>query len=54
MIDAGRIIERGTHHQLLGLNGHYARMWSGAVARTEARMQVEGQRSTLTDAQLAG
>jgi ATP-binding cassette, subfamily B, bacterial len=54
MMDAGRIIERGTHHQLLGLNGHYARMWSGAVARTEARMQVEGQRSTLTDAQLAG
>ena len=27
VLDAGRIIERGTHHQLLGRNGVYARMW---------------------------
>ena len=27
VLDAGRIIERGTHHQLLGRNGVYTRMW---------------------------
>ena len=28
VMDAGRIIERGTHAQLLGLGGRYASMWS--------------------------
>jgi ABC-type transport system involved in Fe-S cluster assembly fused permease/ATPase subunit len=27
VLDAGRIIERGTHHQLLDRNGVYTRMW---------------------------
>ena len=27
VLDAGRIIERGTHHQLLSRNGVYSRMW---------------------------
>ena len=27
-MDAGRILERGTHAQLLALNGRYARMWT--------------------------
>ena len=27
VLDAGRIIERGTHHQLLSRNGVYTRMW---------------------------
>jgi ATP-binding cassette, subfamily B, heavy metal transporter len=28
VLDAGRIIERGTHVQLLALNGRYAQMWA--------------------------
>ncbi|MER2511077.1 MAG: hypothetical protein ABTQ25_01405 [Nitrosomonas ureae] len=26
-MDHGRIIERGTHQQLLAMKGNYARMW---------------------------
>ncbi|HEY0635734.1 MAG TPA: ABC transporter ATP-binding protein/permease, partial [Gammaproteobacteria bacterium] len=28
VMDQGRIIERGTHRELLALEGHYARMWA--------------------------
>ena len=28
VLDAGQVIERGTHAQLLAQQGHYARMWS--------------------------
>jgi len=28
VLDQGKIIERGTHHQLLSKNGHYSAMWA--------------------------
>ncbi|MGM0595348.1 MAG: ATP-binding cassette domain-containing protein, partial [Pseudomonadota bacterium] len=28
VMDQGRIIERGSHHELLTLDGHYAQMWA--------------------------
>jgi ATP-binding cassette subfamily B protein len=28
VLDAGRIVERGAHVQLLAMNGRYAQMWA--------------------------
>lgn len=34
VLDAGRIVESGTHDQLLASGGHYARMWQASLGGT--------------------
>jgi ATP-binding cassette, subfamily B, bacterial len=46
VMEAGRIVERGTHHALLDRNGPYARMWAASRANSRARVAVEDCRST--------
>ncbi len=44
VMNAGGIVERGTHRELLERNGHYARMWSGAAGPPDARVELENRR----------
>ena len=39
VMDAGRIVERGSHSQLLDLQGHYAQMWR--LQQQERRVELE-------------
>lgn len=39
VMDAGRIVESGTHHDLLARNGYYARLWNGGAAATTGGAQ---------------
>jgi ATP-binding cassette subfamily B protein len=40
VMDAGRIVERGTHGALLARNGQYARMWALQQAEAEAEREA--------------
>jgi ATP-binding cassette subfamily B protein len=42
VLDHGRIIERGTHAQLLAAEGAYAQMWARQQARQDAGLPVSG------------
>jgi ABC-type transport system involved in Fe-S cluster assembly fused permease/ATPase subunit len=45
VLDAGRIVERGTHHELLDAAGHYAHMWRlQQQERAESRQPAESLR----------
>jgi ATP-binding cassette subfamily B protein len=45
-MDRGRIIERGTHHELLATGGSYAQMWS-------LQQQEDARREERSPAELA-
>lgn len=45
VMDAGRILERGTHTELLARNGHYAQMW--ALQQQEREDLAESPRETI-------
>ena len=47
VLDHGRIIERGTHAELLAANGAYAHMWERQQAPTEERLATSSQREHL-------
>ena len=40
MLDAGEIVERGTHHVLLAKDGLYASMWNRQREAEEARERL--------------
>ena len=44
VMDRGRIVERGTHHELLAIGAHYARMWA---LQKESEGQAEAGGSPL-------
>lgn len=44
VLEKGRIIEEGTHQQLLERSGQYARFWTRQAGGFSARAAVESQR----------
>jgi ATP-binding cassette, subfamily B, heavy metal transporter len=49
VMDAGKIIERGTHAQLLAQNGRYAEMWAMQQSNTESITESEASKAEATD-----
>ena len=51
VLDAGRIVERGTHEELLGLGGHYAALVARDTGATEAGSERDGTGQIPTNRQ---
>ncbi len=53
VLDHGRIVERGTHLQLLVANGAYAQMWARQQARADEPLASPSERSDPLDVAVA-
>ena len=53
VLDHGRIVERGTHLQLLVADGAYAQMWARQQARADETLASPSERSDPLDAAVA-
>ncbi len=49
VLDHGRIVEHGTHAQLLTADGAYAQMWLRQQARPDVSISSPGEREEMTD-----
>ncbi|KAL2166389.1 hypothetical protein VTG60DRAFT_2818 [Thermothelomyces hinnuleus] len=54
VLHAGTVVERGTHHELLALNGRYAAMWEKHCSAKRAAEEVTERTSSVAPAYLAG
>ena len=55
MLDAGRIVEQGTHAELLALHGHYEKLWrhqSGGFLAEDISPAVDVADEEVPDASL--